>query len=226
MVRTLSAVILLLILCSVSLDAQTGVRFGFKGGYSLSLQYGITPADNRYTVSTSSRHAAAGGIMMLYPITESFGIQQEFLYVMKGSRHDIGIPEQSVQTLTVYDINYFELPLVFRYTFIHAGDFQIYGTTGYALSILLNGRVELDGTVDDDGGQVSFVYADRIRGLDIFDYSLLYGLGVQSRFFDKDFFFEYRFTIGWNTLEMPTFPSEPTAPLRNQNYIFALGMYL
>ncbi|PLX31609.1 MAG: hypothetical protein C0600_05170 [Ignavibacteria bacterium] len=226
MALVVSALTVLFFLCSMPLTAQTGVRFGFKGGYSMSLQYGITPVDNKYTVSTFSRHAAAGGIMMRYPITESFGIQQEFLYVMKGSRHDIGIPAESVQTLTVYDINYFELPLVFRYTFIHAGDFKIYGTTGYALSILLNGRVMLDGTVEEDGGQVSFVYADEIRGLDLFDYSFVYGLGVEAPFAGKDWFFEYRFTIGWNTLEMPTFPGEPTAPLRNQNYVFALGMFL
>ena len=225
MLQVFSAGILLLLLCVSPLAAQTGVRFGLKGGYSMSLQYGITPEDNRYTVSTSSRHAAAGGVIAMYPITEDFSIQQEFLYVMKGSRHDIGIPAESVQTLTVYDINYFEIPLLFRYTFVETGGFRIYGTTGYAMSILLNGRVELDGVVEEDGGPISFVYADEIRGLDIFDYSLLYGLGVQSRFFDTDFFFEYRFTIGWNTLEMPTFPGEPTAPLRNQNYTFALGMY-
>ncbi len=221
-----TAFCLLLLLCSAPLEAQTGVRFGFKGGYSMSLQYGITPTDNRYTVSTSSRHAAAGGFMMHYPITESFAVQQEFMYVMKGSRHDIGIPADGVQTLTLYDINYFEIPLVFRYVFLHFGDYRVYGACGWAMSILLNGRVELDGTVEEDGALIGFKYADKIRGLDDFDYSFVYGLGVEAPFFGKDWFFEYRFTIGWNTLEMPTFPDEPTAPLRNQNYVFALGMYL
>ena len=226
MILAATAASLLLLLLTAPLTAQTGVHFGFKGGYSMSLQYGITPVDNKYTVSTSSRHAAAGGFMMKYPITESFSIQQEFLYVMKGSRHDIGIPAESVQTLTVYDINYFEIPLVLRYTFLHLGSFRVYGHCGWALSILLNGRVRLDGTVEDDGAQISFKYEDEIRGLDDFDYGLIYGLGVEVPFIGKDWFFEYRFTIGWNTLEMPTFPDEPTAPLRNQNYGFALGIYL
>jgi hypothetical protein len=145
---------------------------------------------------------------------------------MKGSRHDIGIPAEAVQTFTLYDINYFEIPVVFRYMFLHLGDYKVYGTCGWAMSILLNGRVELDGTVEEDGARIAFTYADRIRGLDDFDYSFVYGLGVEAPFAGKDWFFEYRFTIGWNTLEMPTFPDEPTAPLRNQNYVFALGMYL
>ena len=216
----------LLLLCTTSLIAQTGVRFGFKGGYSMALQYGITPAEMEYTVSTSFRRAAAGGLVVLYPITESFGIQQEFLYVMKGSRHDIGIPEQSVTTHTVYDLNYFEIPVVFRYTFVHLGAFKVYGTCGYALSILLNGKLQSDGTVDVEGSPAYFKYADQIRGVDVFDYSFLYGLGVEAPFLGKDWFFAYRFTIGWNTLQMPTFPGEPPAPLRNQGYVFALGMYL
>jgi hypothetical protein len=219
------AIVLALLLCGMPLLSQTGVRFGIKGGYSMSLQYGITPVDNIYTVSTHVRHAAAGGLLMQYPITESFAIQQEFLYVMKGSRHDIGIPAESVKTFTLYDLNYFELPLVLRYIFLHLGEFKVYGSCGYALSILLNGRVALDGTVESDGGLISFKYADRIRGLDDFDYSFIYGLGTEFPWLGMDMFFEYRFTIGWNTLQMPTFPDEPTAPLRNQNYVFALGLY-
>ncbi len=222
----IGAAISLVLLLPISLSAQTGARIGFKGGYSMSLQYGITPADNKYTVETFSRHAAAGGLMVYYPITESFGVQQEFLYVMKGSRHDIGIPKESVNTLTEYDINYFELPFVFRYTFIHVGKFKIYGTCGQAISIMLNGKVRLDGTVDVDGAAVQFTYSSEIRGLDIFDYSFLYGAGVEFPLLGKDCFFDYRFTIGWNTLMMPTFPEEDPAPLRNQNYTFSLGMYL
>jgi hypothetical protein len=77
-----------------------------------------------------------------------------------------------------------------------------------------------------DGGLVQFRYSDEIRGLDIFDYGFLYGLGIEFPLLGKDCFFGYRFTIGWNTLDMPTFPGEDPAPLRNQNYSFALGVYL
>ena len=65
--------------------AQTGVRFGLKSRLSLATQYGIKPADNTYDVETSSRNGFAGGVFVYFPITESVGIQQEFLYAMKGS---------------------------------------------------------------------------------------------------------------------------------------------
>ena len=192
----------------------------------MSLQYGITPVDMEYTVDTFLRHAVAGGILVYYPITDSFCIQQEFLYVMKGSRQDIGIPDQKVKTYVEYDINYFEIPIVFRYTFVHLGNFKIYGTFGYAMSLLLNGEVRIDGTVEVDGAEIYFTYSDEIKGFDIFDYGFVYGLGADFPLLGQDCFFDYRFTIGWNTLDMPTFPGEPPAPLRNQNYTFTLGMYL
>ena len=62
-----------------------------KTGLSLATQYGITPADDIYTVETSGRTAFAGGIFVYFPITESVGIQQELLYAMKGSGQDVTI---------------------------------------------------------------------------------------------------------------------------------------
>ena len=44
----------IVLLFSGSLSAQTGVRFGLKTGLSLATQYGISPADDIYTVETSN----------------------------------------------------------------------------------------------------------------------------------------------------------------------------
>ena len=97
--------LLLFVLSNSSLLAQTGVRFGFRVGYSMATQYGITDPDLSYTVDTYYRHGFAGGILVYYPITESFGIQQEFLYVQKGSREDIIMTDEGVETYPKYDIN-------------------------------------------------------------------------------------------------------------------------
>jgi len=82
-------------------------------------------------------------------------VQQEFLYVMKGSRQDIGIPDQMIDTYVVYDVNYFEIPLIFRYKFLHLGKYKVYGATGNALSILLDGHVYIDGTIEVEGERPS-----------------------------------------------------------------------
>ena len=208
------------------LSAQTGARFGFRAGYSMATQYGITLVDNPYTVKTNYRHGFAGGILLYYPITESFGVQQEFLYVMKGSREDITLKALPVTTLTEYDLNYFEIPIVFRYTFVRLGKVKIYGSCGFALSILLNGKYRLDGVVDIGGIETPFSVSSNMEGVDTFDYGFLYGAGLNFLLFGKDCFFGYRFTIGWNTLMMPTFEGEDPAPLRNQDYIFTFAMYL
>jgi len=227
MKKVIYLTLLLSLLLNITLSAQTFVRVGFKGGYSLSTQYGITDPDLPYTVDTKYRHGWVGGVQLYFPITESFGIQQEFLYVTKGSREDIAMTTLPVKTHTEYNLNYFELPIVFKYAFVKIGDFKIYGSTGFALSILLNGVSELDGTVDVGGGTlIPFSESTKLEGVDIFDYGFLYGAGLDFKLFKKDCFFDYRFNIGWNTLMMPTSEVQDPAPLRNQDYIFTLGITL
>jgi len=219
-----ACLLLLLLICN-PLSAQKGIRFGVRAGYSMATQYGIIEPDIPYTVDVFYRHGLAGGLLIYYPITDSFGMQQEFLYVQKGSIEDIVLKDRPINTHTEYDLNYFEIPIVMRYAFIRVGDFTLYGCSGYTLSILLNGEYRLSGVAEINGIPVSFTDVNKIDGLDIFDYGFLYGAGVDTKLFGKQCFFEYRFTIGWNTLMMPTAEGEDPAPLRNQDYIFTLGMY-
>jgi hypothetical protein len=170
MKKIIYALLFLSLLLNSSLSAQTGVRFGLKGGYSLSTQYGITDPNIPYSVDTHFRNGLTGGVLVYFPITESFGIQQELLYVTKGSREDITMTSQPIRTNTVYNLNYFELPFVFRYTFVKLGNFKIYGSSGFALSILLNGESRLNGTVDMGATQVPFTESTKLEGVDIFDY--------------------------------------------------------
>lgn len=215
----------LLFLIGNSLMAQTGIRFGFKAGYTLATQYGTLPSDIPYEVDSSPRNGFTGGILLYFPITEAFGVQQEFLFVNKGSKQQITMTQPLVSTSTVYKINYLELPILFRYTFVNIGSFGIFGSSGFGLSVLLNGKYAVDGVVDMGGNQVPFSESGDTDGLDKFDYNFIYGLGVKFDLFKKNGFFDYRQTIGWNTLMMPTSEGQEPAPLRNQTYTFTLGMY-
>ena len=219
---------LILILANINSLAQTGAQFGIKGGYSMATQYGIETPDIPYLVDVEYRHGLAVGIMAYYPVTESFGVQQEILYIMKGSRENIEMLEMPVTTRTEYDLNYLEIPIVFRYTIVRLFDLDIYGASGFALSIMLDGEYRLSGSVlvGDDEEPSTFSETSQIRNVDIFDYGFLYGAGFEFELFDKKCFFEYRFNIGWNTLMMPTVEGGDPAPLRNQDYIFVLGFIL
>jgi len=225
MKRVICALLFLHLLLNSSLSAQTGVRFGIKGGYSMATQYGIDAPGIPYTVDSHYRHGMVGGIVVCFPITESFVVQQEILYVMKGSREDISMDVPPLKSHTEYDLDYLELPFVFRYTFVKLGNFKIYGSSGFSLSILLNGKSELSGVVEMGGTKIPLTRSTKLEGVDTFDYSFLYGAGLDFDLLGKECFFEYRFTIGWNTLMMPTSAGQDPAPLRNQDYIFTLGMY-
>ncbi len=210
-----------------SISAQTGARFGLKTGLSLATQYGISPADDIYQVETSGRKAFAGGIFAYFPVTESVGIQQELLYAMKGSGQDVTITTPfNINTVSKYKLNYFEMPIVVKYKFVNIGNIGIYGSAGIALSLLIDGNYNIKSTINT-GAPTLIVTKEsgNMKGVDTFDYSFVYGAGSDFKFLSKDFFFEYRMTIGWNTLALPNASGADPVPLRNQDYIFALGMY-
>jgi hypothetical protein len=209
-----------------SVNAQTGVRVGFKAGYSLALQYGITPADNIYTVDSEGRSGFAGGVFLYYPITESVGIQQELIYAMKGSRQNVTISEPvNINTVSDYNLNYFEMPMIIKYKFVKIKNFGIYGSTGIALSLLMNGDYSITSTINMGGPPIIVDESGNMKGLDTFDYSFVYGAGTDFKLLNKDFFFDIRMTVGWNTLAMPNASGADPVPLRNQDYVFAVGMY-
>ncbi len=226
MKKLMFALLILPVFLNSSLSAQTGVRFGIKAGYSMAIQYGITPADNTFMVDTQSRNGIAGGVFAYFPITESVGIQQELLYAMKGSRQNVTITTPvNINTVSEYDLNYFEMPIIIKYKFINIKNFGIYGSTGIALSLLMNGEYRITSKINMGGPPIIVEESGNMKGLDTFDYSFVYGAGTDFKLLNKDFFAEYRMTIGWNTLAMPNATGADPVPLRNQDYIFAVGMY-
>jgi len=226
MKKVIGFVVFLSLSCIGSLKAQTGVRFGLKAGYSLATQYGISPADNTFMVDTQGRNGFAGGVFVEFPITESVGIQQEFLYAMKGSRQSVTITTPvNVNTVSEYELNYFELPITIKYRFVKIKDVKIYGSTGIALSLLMNGKYDITSTINMGGPPILLKESGDMKGLDTFDYSFVFGAGADFKLLNKVFFMEYRMTIGWNVLAMPNASGADPVPLRNQDYIFVVGMY-
>jgi hypothetical protein len=227
MKKIIFALVCIALLFSISSSAQTGVRFGLKTGLSIGTQYGIKPADNTYNVESSSRKAFAGGIFVYFPITESVGIQQELLYTMKGSGQDVSITTPvNINTVSKYKLNYFEMPIVLKYKFVNIKNVGIYGSAGIALSLLIDGGYNITSTIDI-GAPALIVNNEsgNMKGLDTFDYSFVYGAGADFKLLNQDFFIEYRMTVGWNTLAMPNASGADPVPLRNQDYIIAVGMY-
>ena len=224
------SLILLFSLWVNSSSADKHPEFGLKVGYNLSQHYGTKAGAENYEVDTHFRHAAGGGLFIYSPITEAFGIQQELLYVMKGSREDIIIKDQPIQVKVEYDMDYIEIPVLFKFQEHKFRKFTLYGFSGFALSIMVKAHYDLVGTVEfNEGGHITIMpisASNNMPDTDIFDYAFLYGGGIDFRIRDLDLFFEHRFTIGWNPLLLPTFENEDPVPLRNQSYLFMLGIKL
>ena len=217
---------ILIILSSNIAWAQTGLNFGFKAGYNIGTQYGIKPADLSYEIDSESRNGFAGGIFLHFPITDAFSVQQEFLYSQKGSSQSVAMTQPiSKNTITDNKPNYFELPILFRYNFANIKNVGLYGNSGFALSMLLNGDYNLAGNNNMGGQNIPLSESGNTDGLDTFDYSFIYGLGLDFKLMEQNCFFGYRQTIGWNTLQMPTGEGGEPAPLRNQTYSLLLGVY-
>ena len=200
--------------------------FRIESRLQLALQYGISPSDDTYTVDTDGRNGFAGGVLLYIPITESVGIQQELLYAMKGSRQDVTINTPvNINTVSEYNLNYFEMPFILKYRFFKIKNFGIYGSTGIALSLLLNGDYDITSTINMGGPPIIVPELGDMKGLDTFDYSFVYGFGTDFKLLNMDFFIDARMTVGWNTLAMPNATGADPVPLRNQDYVFALGLY-
>jgi hypothetical protein len=145
---------------------------------------------------------------------------------MKGSRQNVTIPGPvNINTVSEYNLNYFEMPIIIKYKFVNIKNFGIYGSTGIALSLLMNGEYHITSTINMGGPPTILKESGDMKGLDTFDYSFVYGAGTDFKLLNKDFFIEYRMTVGWNTLAMPNASGADPVPLRNQDYIFAVGLY-
>jgi hypothetical protein len=217
--------------------ALPGISFGLKGALALSQHSGIEERDSEYDVSSSWRTGFAAAAFLYIPITSRFGMQQEISFVQKGSRQSIGVEILDVPTVlsVTYDMDYIEIPVLLRFTWHESQRWTLYSLAGTALSFKVRDRYVLEGELDD-GEQVVPLHADSdMSEVDLFDYSFVYGFGLETPAFGQSLVLEYRFSIGWNTLQMPTYAYVPfddeeilidnePVPLKNQSHAIMLGI--
>jgi|GEM_PF-764243 len=211
--------------------------FGFKGGLNLAQHVGTEERGAEYTVSSAWRTGFAAGAFLAFHVTSRFSVQQEVLYVQKGSRQDIGVEILEIPATlhVVYDMDYIEIPVLFKLAWMRYKSSELYGLAGTAMSIKVRDHYRLEGEVTD-GEEVIPIRADSdMSEVDMFDFSFAYGLGMEFRAYGQDVFLEYRFTMCWNTLAMPTYAYVPfedeeilidnePVPLKNQSHAIMLGI--
>jgi len=215
----------------------TQLSWGFKGGLALAQHQGTTPRDMEYTVSSSMRRGVTAGVFLVLPVTKRFGIQQEVLYVQKGSRQTIGAEIFDLPTVleVTYDMDYIEIPLMMRYHWLIDRGVDIYSLGGFAFALKVKDRYKLAAEVDD-GVDVVPIRADSdMSEVDMFDFAFTYGVGLEFPLGNNRFLVEYRFDLSIEALSLPTYAYVPfgdeqllvdnePVPLRNQCHMLMLGI--
>lgn len=226
-------------LCTAQADdgGFTRLSWGIKGGLALAQHQGTTPRDLEYTVSSTMRRGVVGGAFLVLPVTPRFGLQQEVLYVQKGSRQDIGVDVFDIPSVmhVTYDMDYIEIPLLLRYHWLIDRGVDIYSLGGFAFALKVSDRYWLSGEVDD-GNEVVPIRADSdMSEVDLFDFTFTYGVGLEFPLGSNRLLLEYRFDLSVEALPLPTYAYVPfgdeevlvdnePVPLRNQSHMIMVGI--
>jgi hypothetical protein len=217
--------------------APSGFSVGLRGGVHFAQHTGTEERDADYEVASEWRTGLTAGVFIYWPVTPRFGLQQEIVYTQKGSSQEIGVEILEIPTTldVTYELDYVEIPVLMRLTWLELDRSAFYSLMGTALSIKIDGRYVLEGEVSD-GEQVVPISADAdLSEVDMFDFSFVYGLGYEFRAGPGNLLIEYRFTMSWNTLSMPTYAYVPfgdeqvlvdndPVPLKNQTHCVTLGI--
>jgi hypothetical protein len=218
-------------------SSVASMTFGIKTGVSFGQHYGTEERDSQYEVSSDWRESFAAGAFLGFRVTDRFSLQQELLYVRKGSSQDIGVDILEIPTVldVTYDMDYIEIPVLLKFTWLRLDQFDLRSLSGFALSLKVHDKYRLRGELDD-GTQVVPLRADAdMSEVDMFDYSFVYGTELEFNVGNTRLAIEHRYTIGTNKLLMPTYTYVPfeddqilidnePVPLRNQNHLLLLGI--
>jgi hypothetical protein len=214
------------------------VSGGFKIGLGLAQHQGVEDPRLPYTVDSSWRQGFTAAVFLHFPVTDRFGLQQEVVYVRKGSRQAIGVDILEIPaTLDVrYDLTYLEIPLLMRFVWLLGPRLDLYTLGGFSFALKIDDRYRLDGVVSD-GEQTIPVSADApMDEVDIFDFAFVYGLGLEMSALGRRVLLEYRFSLSLEALSLPTYAYVPfgtddriridndPVPLRNQAHAVLLGI--
>ncbi len=212
---------------------------GLKAGIGLSQHQGIDDPRLPYTVASDWRRGVVAAVFLHFPVTERFGLQQEVLYARKGSRQAIGVDILEIPTTldVVYDLDYLEIPLLLRFVWLRGRGFDVYSLGGFAFALKVKDRYRLRGLLvgEEDEDPIPLRADAPMDEVDIFDFSFVYGMGLEVPALGRRLLLEYRFALGLDRLAMPTYAYVPTwdgellienepVPLRNQAHAVMLGI--
>lgn len=217
------------------LGAQnTPLTFGTKMGLNMSLHYGIPDQSGDYEVKLALRPGLVAGAWLDMEVIPQFKVGYELLFSQKGSRERITLLRVEGEELERpavmnirYDLDYLEIPVLFKLRAIRRNNLTLESILGTAMSLKIHGYHKLDGTVwlpeNGDYEEIEVNETSDLGEINMFDYSMIYGSALHYSG-KLDLSLELRFTLGWDYLRLPTHSMGDPAELRNQTYSAILGI--
>ncbi len=229
------------LLSNINLEAVilSEISINASCGYNLAQHYGVKEQAAGYKVETGFHHGMTAGLMLELQITPAFAFRYEFNYVTKGSSEKITIKELDGEALikpavmnVKYGMDYIEFPMLFKLKTIEGNNFSISVIAGAAMALKVSGDYKLDGKlyfpVVDSFEVIIIKDKSRLKDINQFDYSLIYGGELDFKIKKQPLTLGYRFTIGWDYMNLPTYEAGGFEPvqLRNQSYALYLSVPL
>jgi hypothetical protein len=229
-------VLILLLYCSLAL-AQAPLSWGAKIGMNLSQHYGTKVDEQEYDVKTGLRPGIIAGVAVDFAANDNLSLCFEALYSMKGSKETIRIKkilidevleelDRPAEMKVKYYLDYFEMPVLFKLKTLDTRYFDLQAIVGSAMSLKVKGDYELNGVIwfpegDGEYSEVPIQADSNLSYVNMFDFSFIYG-GALDLKLKIPLSLEYRFTLGWDYLNLPTYESFEAVKLRNQAWSLLL----
>jgi outer membrane protein W len=115
--RIIVAIILAVSISNVAIAGE--ISYGVKTGLIMS---NLTQTPKEWNEAKSYKAGFTGGVFLNYAFNESFSLQPELLYTMKGVRSNLYDGLVSVDMTASFD--YIELPVLAMYTFSSSRNFK------------------------------------------------------------------------------------------------------
>jgi hypothetical protein len=235
-----------LLLCLIGGWAEARFYLGTKGGVGISNHWSTEEKGDEYTVESGSKPGGSIGVLASYQISRYFAVQGEILYTQKGSKQDVTLPPLPLPLGDIgaialtYQMDYVEMPVILKTYPFRMETVRPYTTIGPYLAFVMGNEYEMNNEVLESfvppGGDIGA--AQEIERLEGTDYGIVFGTGIEYHVYDLKFSFDYRYTMGFADLTLPTgeMPEIPGMPpgavtgafpeieLRNNCHMFLIGM--
>jgi hypothetical protein len=210
--------LVMLIGTSGALEATVEFRFGIQGGFSLTNHWSTKEKSGNYTVESSIKDGFAAGGLATVRISNLFSLEGDVLFVKKGSNQTITVPGFPYGPIEVtYHLNYVEIPFLLRTHLFPKAKIQPTLAVGPYVAFLTSKKyvyqIIVVGTQEKE-----------IEGIKSTDYGIAFGTGLEIPANIIHLRIDYRYSMGFVDLKLPTGPGFPEIELRNYCHSLMFGL--